>query len=180
MLGFDFGMRCRVGFVGFGIEVGFLLVVFVEFVLFDVNHGIFDRVSDPLFFVDRAEATERRNVILFSAKRGRFTLRFGNVLGESGGFFFRKFMMRGFERIGERFGFRFGFEVGDFCLGVIASSESLVRFVAGIRARFGSLGSGGIRPRRLFSIAFSGRFVVNGFASFPLRDCLARQRLEAC
>jgi hypothetical protein len=129
LLGFDFGMRCRVGFVGFGIEVGFLLVVFVEFVLFDVNHGIFDRVS-----VDRAEATERCNVILFSAERGCFTLRFGNVLGESGGFFFRKFMMRRFEVIGYRFGFRFGFEVGDFRLGIIASSESFVRFVAGIRA----------------------------------------------
>jgi hypothetical protein len=46
--------------------------------------------------------------------------------------------MRGFEVIGQRFGFcfgfRFGFEVGDFRLGIIASGESLVRFVAGIRA----------------------------------------------
>ena len=139
MLGFDFGMRCGVGFVGFGVEVGFVLVVFVEFVLFDVDHSVFD--FDHFFrfvmlvniFVERAEATERRNVILFGAERGCFTLRFGNVLGESGGFFFRKFVMRGFEGIGERFGFRFGFEVGDFRLGIIASGESLVRFVAGIR-----------------------------------------------
>ena len=107
--------------------------------LFDVDHGVFDFdfVSDLVMllniFVERAEATERRNVILFGAERGCFTLRFGNVLGESGGFFFRKFVMRGIEVIGERFGFRFGFEVGDFRLGIIASSESLVRFVAGIR-----------------------------------------------
>ena len=133
-------MSCGVGLIGFGIEVGFVLVVFVEFVFFDIDYNVFG--FDHLFrfvmvlniFVEGAEASERRNVILFSAQRGCFTLRFGNVLGESGGFFFRKFMMRGFERIGERFGFRFGFEVGDFRLGIIASSESLVRFVAGIRA----------------------------------------------
>ena len=83
-------------------------------------------------FIDRAKAPERRNVILFGAERGCFALRFGNVLGESGGFFLRKFMMRGFEGIGERFGFRFGFEVGDFRLGIIPSGESFVRFVAGI------------------------------------------------
>lgn len=141
MLGFDFGMRCGVGLVGFGIEVGFVLVVLVvEFVLFDVDHCVFD--FDRFFrfvmvvniLVERAKAAERRNVILFGAERGCFALRFGNVLGESSGFFLRKFMMRGFEGIGERFGFRFGFEVGDFRLGIIASCESLVRFIAGIRA----------------------------------------------
>ena len=42
LLGFDFGMRCGVSLVGFGVEVGFGLVVFVEFVLFDVNHRVFD------------------------------------------------------------------------------------------------------------------------------------------
>ena len=135
-------MRCGVGLIGFGIEVGFVLVVFVEFVFFD--YSVFD--FDPLFrfvmvlniFVEGAEASERRNVILFGAERGCFTLRLGNVLGESGGFFLGKFVMRGFEVIGQRFGFcfgfRFGFEVGDFRLGIIASGESLVRFVAGIRA----------------------------------------------
>lgn len=140
MLGFDFGMRCGVGFVGFGIEVGFVVVVFVEFVLFDVDHSVFG--FDHFFrfvmvvniLVEGAEAAEGRNVLLFGAERGCFALRFGNVLGESGGFFFRKFVMRGFEGIGERFGFRFGFEVRDFRLGIIASGESLVRFVAGIRA----------------------------------------------
>jgi hypothetical protein len=142
LLGFHFGMRCGVGLIGFGIEVGFVLVVFVEFVFFD--YSVFD--FDPLFrfvmvlniFVEGAEASERRNVILFGAERGCFTLRLGNVLGESGGFFLGKFVMRGFEVIGQRFGFcfgfRFGFEVGDFRLGIIASGESLVRFVAGIRA----------------------------------------------
>src|SRR5580700_2607395 len=131
-------MRCGVGLIGFGIEVGFVLVVFVEFVFFDVDYSVFD--FDPLFrfvmvlniFVEGAEASERRNVILFGAQRGCFTLRLGNVLGESGGFFLGKFVMRGFEVIGQRFGFRF--EVGDFRLGIIASGESLVRFVAGIRA----------------------------------------------
>jgi hypothetical protein len=144
LLGFHFGMRCGVGLIGFGIEVGFVLVVFVEFVFFDVDYSVFD--FDPLFrfvmvlniFVEGAEASERRNVILFGAERGCFTLRLGNVLGESGGFFLGKFVMRGFEVIGQRFGFcfgfRFGFEVGDFRLGIIASGESLVRFVAGIRA----------------------------------------------
>jgi hypothetical protein len=53
-----------------------------------------------------------------------------------------------------------------------------VRFVAGISIRFGPLG--GARLRRLFSAAFSHGFFVTGFASFPLRDGLARQRLEAC
>lgn len=139
MLGFDFGMRRGVGFVGFGVEVGFVLVVFVvEFVLFDVDHCVFG--FDHLFrfvtlvniFIESAEAAERRNVILFGAEGGCFALRFGNVFGESGGFFLREFVMRGFEGIGERFGFRFGFEVGDFRLGIIASGESLVRFVAGI------------------------------------------------
>jgi hypothetical protein len=133
-------MRRGVGLIGFGIEVGFVLVVFVEFVFFDVDYSVFD--FDPLFrfvmvlniFVEGAEASERRNVILFGAQRGCFTLRFGNVLGEGGGFFLRKFVMCGFEVIGQRFGFRFGFEVGDFRLGIIASGESLVRFVAGIRA----------------------------------------------
>jgi hypothetical protein len=100
-------MRRGVGFVGFGIEVGFVvvfvlvfvLVVFVEFVLFDVDYSVFG--FDPLFrfvmvlniFVEGAEASERRNVILFGAHRGCFTLRFGNVLGKSGGFFFRELMM---------------------------------------------------------------------------------------
>ena len=150
MLGFDFGMRCGVSFIGFGVEVGFGLVVFVEFVLFDVDHSVFDgifhfdRVGCIVMLlnilVERAEATERRNVILFGAERGCFALGFGDVLGESGGFFFRKFVMRRVEVIGERFGFRFGFEVGDFRLGIIASGESLVRFVAGISIRFGPLG----------------------------------------
>jgi hypothetical protein len=137
-------MRCGVGLIGFGIEVGFVLVVFVEFVFFDVDYSVVD--FDLLFrfvmvlniFVEGAEASERRNVILFGAERGCFTLRLGNVLGESGGFLLRKFVMHGFEVIDERFGFcfgfRFGFEVGDFRLGIIASGESLVRFVAGIRA----------------------------------------------
>ena len=99
LLGFHFGMRCGVGLIGFGIEVGFVLVVFVEFVLFDVDHSVFDFnhffrfVMVLNILVECAQATERRNVILFSAKRGRFTLRFGNVLGESGGFFFRELMM---------------------------------------------------------------------------------------
>lgn len=142
LLGFDFGVSCGVSFVGFGVEVGFVLVVlvvFVEFVLFDVDHSVFD--FDHLFrfvmvvniLVEGAEAAERRNVILFGAQRSCFALRFGNVLGESGCFFFRKFVMRGFEGIGERFGFRFGFEVGDFRLGVIASGESFAGFVACIR-----------------------------------------------
>ena len=65
-------------------------------------------------FVERAEATERRNVILFGAERGCFALRFCDVLGESGGFFFRKFVMRRVEVIGERFGFRFGLRSGRF------------------------------------------------------------------
>jgi hypothetical protein len=140
LLGFDFGVRSGVGFVGFGIEVGFVVVVFVEFVFFDVDHSVFG--FDHLFrfvmvlniFVEGAEAAEGRNMILFGAERGCFALRFGNVLGESGGFFLRKLVMRGFEGIGERFGFRFGFEVGDFRLGIIASGESLVGFVAGINA----------------------------------------------
>ena len=97
MLGFYFGMRRGVGLIGFGIEVGFVLVVFVEFVFFD--YSVFD--FDPLFrfvmvlniFVEGGEATERRNVILFGAERGCFTLRLGNVLGKSGGFFFRELMM---------------------------------------------------------------------------------------
>jgi hypothetical protein len=145
LLGFYFGVRCGVSLVGFGVEVVFVLVVFVlavfvEFALFDVDYGVFG--FDHFFrfvlvvniFVDRAEAAERRNVILFGAERSCFALRFGNVLGESGGFFFGEFVMRGFERIGERFGLRLGFEVGDFRLGIIASGESFVGFVAGIRA----------------------------------------------
>ena len=44
MLGFYFGMRCGVSLVRFGVEVGFGFVVFVEVVLFDVDHGVFDRV----------------------------------------------------------------------------------------------------------------------------------------
>jgi len=103
LLGFHFGMRRGVGFIGFGVEVGFVvvfvLVVFVEFVFFDVDYSVFD--FDHLFrfamvlniFVEGGEATERRNVILFGAERGCFTLRLGNVLGKSGGFFFRELMM---------------------------------------------------------------------------------------
>jgi hypothetical protein len=140
LLGFYFGVRCGVSLVGFGVEVVFVLAVFVEFALFDVDYSVFG--FDHFFrfvllvniFVDCAKPTERRNVILFGAERGCFALRFGNVLGESGGFFLRKFVMRGFEGIGERFGFCFGFEVGDFRLGIIASGESLMCFVAGIRA----------------------------------------------
>jgi hypothetical protein len=90
--------------------------------------------------VERSKPTERSDVIFLGAERGCFALRFGNVLGESSGFFFRKFVMRGFEGIGERFGFRFGFEVGDFRLGIIASSESFVRFVACTSIRFSPLG----------------------------------------
>ena len=74
-------------------------------------------------------------MIFLGAESGCFALRFGDVLGESGGFFFREFVMRGFEVIGERFGFRFGFEVGDFRLGIIASGESFMGFVAGSRIR---------------------------------------------
>ena len=92
-------MRRGVGLIGFGIEVGFVLVVFVEFVFFDVDYSVFG--FDHLFrfamvlniFVEGGEASERRNVILFGAERGCLTLRFGNVLGESGGFFFRELMM---------------------------------------------------------------------------------------
>ena len=80
--------------------------------------------------VERSKPTERSDVILFGAERGCFALRFGNVLGESGGFFFGKFVMRRICVAGERFGFRFGFEVSDFRLGVIASSKRLMRFVA--------------------------------------------------
>jgi hypothetical protein len=83
-------------------------------------------------FVERSEATERRNVILFGAERGCFTLGFGDMLGESRGFFFRKFVVPGISVAGKRFGFRFRLEVGDFRLGVIASGESFVCFVAGI------------------------------------------------
>jgi hypothetical protein len=60
-------------------------------------------------------------------------LSFGNVLGESGGFFFRKFVVPSIRVAGKRFGFRFGLEVGDFRLGIIARGESLVRFVACLR-----------------------------------------------
>lgn len=92
-------MRRGVGLIGFGIEVGFVLVVFVEFVFFDIDYSVFG--FDHLFrfvmvlnlFVEGAETSERRNVILFSAQCGCFTLRLGNVLGESGGFFFRELMM---------------------------------------------------------------------------------------
>jgi hypothetical protein len=136
LLGFDFGMRCGVGFIGFGIEVGFGFVVFVEFVLFDVDHGVFDHLFRFVMlvniFVEGSEATEWRNVILFGAERGGFTLGFGNVLGESGGFFFRKFVVPSISVAGKRFGFRFGFEMGDFRLGIIASGKSLMRFVRGI------------------------------------------------
>jgi hypothetical protein len=83
-------------------------------------------------FVEGSETTERRNVILFGAERGCFTLGFGNVLGESGGFFFRKFVVPSISVTGKRFGFRFGFEMGDFRLGIIASGKSLMRFVSGI------------------------------------------------
>lgn len=139
LLGFDFGVCCGVSFVGFGIEVGFGFVVFVEFVLFDVDHSVFG--FDHLFrfmmlldiFVERSEATERRNVILFGAERGCFTLGFGDMLGESGGFFFRKFVVPSISVAGKRFGFRFRLEMGDFGLGIIASSKSLMRFIAGIR-----------------------------------------------
>jgi hypothetical protein len=151
LLSFHFGMRCGVGFIGFGVEVGFrlvvfVLVVFVEFVLFDVDYGVF--YFDHFFrfamvvniLVERAQATEGRNVILFGAESGCFALGFGDVFGESGGFFFRELMMCGIEVIGDRFGFRFGFKVGDFRLGVIASGESFVGFVAGTGIRFGPLG----------------------------------------
>lgn len=136
MLGFDFGMRRGVRLVGFGIEVGFGLLVFVEFLLFDVDHSVFGHflrfVMLVNIFVERTQATEGRNVILFGAKRGCFALRFGDVLGESGCFFFRKFVVPSIGVAGKRFGFCFGFEMGDFRLGVIASGESLVDFVAGI------------------------------------------------
>lgn len=174
MLRFDFGMRCGVSLVGFGVEIGFGLVVFVEFLLLDINHSVFDHflrfVMVVNIFVERSEATERRNVILFGAERGCFALCFGNVLGESGGFFFCKFMVPGISMAGKRFGFRFGFEVGDFCLGIIASGESLVRFVAGLCIRFGPLGSGGAWLQRLFSVAFSHGLFMTGFASLPFRD----------
>ena len=84
-------------------------------------------------FVERAEAAERSDMIFLSAERGCFTLRFSNVFSESGGFFFREFVMHGFEGIGKRLGFRFRLEVGDFRLGIIASCEGFVCFVAGIR-----------------------------------------------
>jgi hypothetical protein len=136
LLGFDFGMRCGVGFIGFGIEVGFGFVVFVEFVLFDVDYGVFDHLFRFVMlvniFVEGSQATKRRNVILFGAERGCFTLGFGNVLGESGGFFFRKFVVPSISVAGKRFGFRFRFEMGDFRLGIIASGKSLMRFVSGI------------------------------------------------
>jgi hypothetical protein len=97
LLGFDFRMRCGVGLIGFGVEVGFGLVVFVEFVLFDVDQSVFDHffrfVVLVNIFVESSEAAERRNVILFGPKRSCFALRFGDVLGESGGFFFRKFVV---------------------------------------------------------------------------------------
>jgi hypothetical protein len=144
LLSFDFGMRCGVSFIGFGVEVGFGLVVFVEFVLFDVNYSVFDHfyrfVMLVNIFVERPEATERGNVILFGAERGCFALRFGDVLGESGGFFFRKFVVPSIRVAGKRFSFGFGFEMSDFRLGIIASGESFVRFVACIRIRFGSFG----------------------------------------
>jgi len=140
LLGFDFGMRCGVGFIGFGVEVGFGLVVFVEFVLFDVDHSVFDFDHSFRFvmlvniFVEGSEATERRNVVLFGAERGCFTLGFGDMLGESGGFFFRKFVVPSISVAGTRFGFRFRLEVGDFRLGIIASGKSLMRFVSGTRS----------------------------------------------
>jgi hypothetical protein len=141
-------------------------------VLFDVDHSVFDHffrfVVFVYIFVESSEAAERRNVILFGAKRGCFALRFGDVFGESGGFFFRKFVVPGIGVAGKRFGFRFRLEVGDFGLGVIAGGERFVRFVAGISIRFGPLG--GARLRRLFGIAFSDSLFVNGFASFPFRD----------
>jgi len=129
-------MRCGMGFIGFGIEVGFGFVVFVEFVLFDVDYGVFDHLFRFVMlvniFVEGSKATEWRNVILFGAERGCFTLGFGNVLGESGGFFFRKFVVPSISVTGKRFGFRFGLEMGDFRLGIIASGKSLMRFVSGI------------------------------------------------
>ena len=48
--------------------------------------------------------------------------------------------LSGISVAGKRFGFRLGLEVGDFRLGVIASGESFVGFVAGTGIRFGPLG----------------------------------------
>lgn len=81
--------------------------------------------------VERSKPAEWSDVIFLGAERGCFALRFRNVLGESGGFFFCEFLMRGVSMAGERFGFRF--EVSDFRLGIIASGEGLVRLVAGVR-----------------------------------------------
>jgi hypothetical protein len=184
-LGFDFGMRRGVGFVGFSVEVRFGLVIFVEFMLLDVDHSIFDRFFRFAMFVnmdilvERSKPTEGSDVIFLGVERGCFALGFSDLLGESGRFFFGEFVMRGVEMAGDRSGFRFGFEVSDFRLGIIASGEGFVRFVAGISFRFGSLGGGGPRMRRLFGMALSNGLFVSGLA-FPFRDGFARQRLEAC
>jgi hypothetical protein len=139
LLGFNFGMRCGVSFVGFGVEVGFGLVVFVEIMLFDVDHSVFDHFVRFVMFVnmnilvERSKPTERSDVIFLGVERGCFALGFGDVLGESGGLFFRKIVVPGFRVAGKRFGFRFGFEMGDFRFGVVARGKSLVGFIAGIR-----------------------------------------------
>ena len=75
MLGFDFGMRRGVGFVGFGVEVGFVLVVFVvEFVLFDVDHCVFG--FDHLFrFVTLV------NIFIESGLAGSWAVRWRTLPG---------------------------------------------------------------------------------------------------
>jgi hypothetical protein len=144
--------------------------------LFDVDHSVFDHFVRFVMFVnmnilvERSKPTERSDVIFLGVERGCFALGFGDVLSESRGFFLRKVVVPSFRVAGHRFGFRFGFEVGDFRFGVVASGESLVRFVAGISIRFGSLGGGGTRLRRLFGVAFSGGLFVSGLAGFPFRD----------
>ena len=146
MLGFDFGMRCCVSFIGFGVEVGFGLVVFVEIMFLDVDDSVFDYVFrfvmlvNMNILVERSKPTERSDVIFLGVERGCLALRFGNVLGESRGFFLRKFVVPGIRVAGKRFGFRFGFEMSDFGFGVVARGERFMRFVAGVSIRFGSLG----------------------------------------
>src|SRR5580700_7241341 len=140
MLRINFGLRCAVRFVGFGIEVGSGLVFFVEFVFLGVDDSIFDHIFRFVIlvniFIERSKPTKRRNVVFFGAERGCLALRFGNMLGQSGGFLFRKFMMRSVVGIGERFGFRFDLEVDDLGLGVVPRGKSFVCFVARTRARF--------------------------------------------